>query len=102
MGIFGQSHIINPNQAVVGRIPPQAHLTAYHFELRKVMSVKTQCNFLFGCLKQVRIKNFWGLYKKGTPHLKWLSRFKKDFDRFRDTKNLIPVCYINFSKKKLD
>ena len=50
----------NPNQAVLGRIPPQAHLMACHFKPRSVMSVKIQCNFLFCCLKQVRIKNLGG------------------------------------------
>ena len=53
----------NPNQAVMGRIPPQAHLTACHFELREVMSVKKQCNFLFWSLKQTGIKNLGVLYK---------------------------------------
>ena len=59
-GIERKKTYVNPNQAVMGQIPPQAHLTACHFELREVMSVKKQCNFLFLCLKQTGIKNLGG------------------------------------------
>ena len=65
---------INPNQAMMGRIPPQAHSTACHFEFRAVISVKMQCKFLLRCLKQVDNTNVRGCVWKCFENLDFWTK----------------------------